>query len=75
MEWIIWQIYEEEEMRASRAEIIRILNAVETNQNLPKDALVSMYEAEERVVFMRRRGSILKDLRGIIVEAAERDKR
>jgi hypothetical protein len=57
-------------MRASRAEIIRILNEAETNQNLPKDTLVRMYEAEERVVFMRRRGSILKDLRGIIVDAA-----
>lgn len=57
-------------MRASRAEIIRILNEAETNQNLPKDTLVRMYEAEARVVFMRRRGSILKDVRGIIVESA-----
>lgn len=62
-------------MRASRAEIIRILNEAETNQNLPKNTLVRMYEAEERVVFMRRRGSILKDIRGIIVEAAARDGR
>ena len=62
-------------MRASRAEIIRILNEAETNQNLPKDTLVRMYEAEARVVFMRRRGSILKDVRGIIVESAAKDGR
>ena len=62
-------------MRASKAEIIRILNEAETNQNLPKNTLVRIYEAEERVVFMRRRGSILKDIRGIIVEAAVKDGR
>ena len=58
-------------MRTSKKEIRRILNETEIRKSLGKDVLVRMYEAEERVVFMRRRGSILKDLRNIIVEAAE----
>lgn len=58
-------------MRASKREIERILNQAEIEKNLEKDVLARIYEAEARVVYMRRRGSILKDLRNIIVEAAE----
>jgi hypothetical protein len=58
-------------MRASKKEIKRILAEAEISKDLGKDILVRIYEAEERVVFMRRRGSILKDLRSIIVEASE----
>ncbi len=59
-------------MRASKREIKRILNQAEVEKNLGKDVLVSIYEAEARVVFMRRRGSILKEIRSIVVEAAEK---
>ena len=72
MGWDIWQIYEVILMRAPKREIKRILNQAEVEKNLGKDVLVSIYEAEARVVFMRRRGRILKEIRSIVVEAAEK---
>jgi len=58
-------------MRASKREIRRVLNKAEVEKNLGRDVLVKIYEAEARVVFMRRRGSILKELQNIIVQADE----
>jgi len=58
-------------MRASKREIRRVLNKAEVEKNLGKDVLVKIYEAEARVVFMRRRGRILKELRNIVVHADE----
>ena len=58
-------------MRASKREIRRVLNKAEVEKNLGRDVLVKIYEAEARVVFMRRRGSILKELRNIITHADE----
>jgi len=58
-------------MRASKREIKRVLNKAEVEKNLGRDVLVKIYEAEARVVFMRRRGSILKELRNIITHADE----
>jgi len=75
MEWGIWLIFEVIVMRASKKEIIRVLNQAEVEKNLGKDILVKIYEAEARVVFMRRRSSILKELRSIIVRAEEKRRR
>jgi len=62
-------------MRASKREIKRVLNKAEVEKNLGRDVLVKIYDAEARVVFMRRRGSILKELRSVIVNAAEENLR
>lgn len=75
MEWGIWLIFEVIVMRASKKEIIRVLNQAEVEKNLGKDILVKIYEAEARVVFMRRRSSILKELRSIVVRAKEKRRR
>lgn len=75
MEWGIWLIFEVIVMRASKKEIIRVLNQAEVEKNLGKDILVKIYEAEARVVFMRRRSSILKELRSIVVRAEEKRRR
>lgn len=56
-------------MRESKRAIKRVLNKAEVERNLGRDVLVRIYEAEARVVFMRRRGSILKELRNIIIHA------
>lgn len=58
-------------MRASKEEIIRVLNKAEVDKGLRKNVLARIYDAEARVVFMRRRGSILKEVRNIIVDATE----
>lgn len=73
MEWGIWRIIEERIMRASKKRIREVLNSAELERNLERDLLVRIYEAEARVVFMRRRGSILKDIRDIIVGASEKE--
>lgn len=75
MDWGIWLISEVSVMRASKREIKRVLNKVEVEKNLGRDVLVKIYDAEARVVFMRRRGSILKELRSVIVHAAEENRR
>ena len=62
-------------MRASKREIKRVLNQAEDEKNLGNDVLVRIYEAEARVVFMRRRSSILKEIRSIIVEAEDNSRR
>jgi hypothetical protein len=75
MDWGIWLISEVTVMKASKREIKRVLNKAEVEKNLGRDVLVEIYDAEARVVFMRRRGSILKELRSVIVRAANENRR